>query len=399
MPAGSFFWLSMLLIVFGIVSLFFYGSDVKSFLAYQVEPIQLVGVFALLLCVNVVHELAHAVTLSAQGGRPRSMGFMIIYFMPAFYCDVSLSWALSNRRARFWVAAAGPITQASMGGIFSIIGWRFDVPFLATTGLLAYLQAMVNCYPFLKFDGYVALVAYREKPFLMQSALTTLSARLRGRLFGTSVSNQDENDGRLLLFGLCAWISVATCVIFASWYVISLFASIPLISGSLLLFLLGWFGVVCTSWVRGGLREARRQSVSTFRQWAATLGIIAVFTTLLALPVTRSEGAMWWRGPNGGMYLSAAALGASGIELGDSYQLHSNGFAPIYCGDAKVTSIDQGEAPLDYSFMVPMDLSVESTVGVLNPTARSQECNGGVATRSGETVPLIVSVMQTIFGR
>lgn len=42
-----------------------------------------------ILCVTACHEFAHGLTCKHFGGEVREMGFMLIYFQPAFYCNVS----------------------------------------------------------------------------------------------------------------------------------------------------------------------------------------------------------------------------------------------------------------------------------------------------------------------
>src|SRR5262249_54517591 len=42
--------------------------------------------------VSAVHEFGHALTLRFFGGRSGPVGFMLLYGIPCFYCDVSDAW-------------------------------------------------------------------------------------------------------------------------------------------------------------------------------------------------------------------------------------------------------------------------------------------------------------------
>ena len=64
------------------------------------EAVSLQGfVFVLVLVtvsgVTILHELAHALTCRHYGGRVTDMGFLLLYFMPCFYCNVSVSGSSS----------------------------------------------------------------------------------------------------------------------------------------------------------------------------------------------------------------------------------------------------------------------------------------------------------------
>src|SRR2546429_1157203 len=59
------------------------------------------------LAVILIHELGHAFTCKYFGGEVHELGFMLLYFQPAFYCNVSDAWSFPDRRARLWVTAGG----------------------------------------------------------------------------------------------------------------------------------------------------------------------------------------------------------------------------------------------------------------------------------------------------
>ena len=74
-------------------------------------------------CVTMMHEFAHGLTCRYFGGKVREVGFMLIYFMPALYCNVSDAWMFTERRQRIWVMAAGGYFQLIVWGMATVV-WR-----------------------------------------------------------------------------------------------------------------------------------------------------------------------------------------------------------------------------------------------------------------------------------
>jgi putative peptide zinc metalloprotease protein len=142
-------------------------------------------ILALLITV-AIHELAHGAVLAAHGGRPRRMGFMIFYLLPAFFCDVSDAWRLTPRD-RVRVALAGIVAQCTLGGIAALAslpaGGSLEQG-LIFYALLCYAYGAVNLLPFIKLDGYVALTAGLDIPHLRRKAMADFQAVFAQRLLG-----------------------------------------------------------------------------------------------------------------------------------------------------------------------------------------------------------------------
>src|SRR5262249_27563572 len=68
-----------------------------------------VGIFMLLsFLVVTAHEFGHGLTCKYFGGNVREIGFMLVYFQPALYCNVSDAWLFPEKSQRLWVGFAGP---------------------------------------------------------------------------------------------------------------------------------------------------------------------------------------------------------------------------------------------------------------------------------------------------
>jgi putative peptide zinc metalloprotease protein len=139
-----------------------------------------------LLAAVAVHELAHGAVLAAHGGRPRRFGVMIFYLLPAFFCDVSDAWRLAPR-VRVRVAMAGILAQCSVAGVAALISLAAGGDMqqgLLFFALLAYVYGLGNLLPFLKLDGYVALAAGLDVPYLRRKAMGDFHSWLAHLMFG-----------------------------------------------------------------------------------------------------------------------------------------------------------------------------------------------------------------------
>jgi len=140
------------------------------------------GVAAALIVTTAVHEFAHGLTLTACGRTPRRFGIMLFYFSPAAFCDVTDAWML-RRHERVAVASAGIIAQTCLGASCLFVAPAFDGDLAAGLtwyGTMTYLGAMANMLPFIKLDGYIALVGWLNHSNLRANSMRALRNRLAG---------------------------------------------------------------------------------------------------------------------------------------------------------------------------------------------------------------------------
>lgn len=142
-----------------------------------------------MLTVAVLHEFAHGLTCKYYGGEVRDIGFLLMYFQPAFYCNVSDAWLFTEKRKRLWVSFSGGFFQLFIWSL-SVLVWRITAT--DTTINLVALAVMVfsgiatlfNFNPLLKYDGYYLLSDYLEIPNLRQKAGRYWKGLLRRLLSG-----------------------------------------------------------------------------------------------------------------------------------------------------------------------------------------------------------------------
>jgi len=163
----------------------------------------LLGRFA----VVAVHETAHALTMASFGRRVEKAGLKLVVILPYAFVDTSEAW-FEPRRRRIAISAAGPVSDLSLGAIFSLAclalpgGTVRDICFqLAFAG---YVGAFFNLNPFIERDGYHMLVDWLREPGLRRRAREQFARRLAG----AGRSSDSPVLARYSLWGL-AWTVLA----------------------------------------------------------------------------------------------------------------------------------------------------------------------------------------------
>jgi putative peptide zinc metalloprotease protein len=145
--------------------------------------------FAGRLAVAAVHEAAHGLTMTSFGRRVGDAGIKLVLVFPYAFVDTSDAW-FEPRRRRMAVSAAGPVSDFSLGAVFSLLalvlpaGAERDVVF--QLALAAYIGGLFNLNPFLERDGYHVLVDLLGEPMLRRRAREDLRRRLSGQAGGAA---------------------------------------------------------------------------------------------------------------------------------------------------------------------------------------------------------------------
>ena len=132
-----------------------------------------------LAVVKVLHEFGHGLSCKKFGGECHEMGFMLLVFTPALYCNVSDSWLLPNKWHRAAIGAAGIYVEVTMASIATFLWWfsepgLFNYLCLSVMFICSVSTIMFNGNPLLRFDGYYILADLIEIPNLRQKATTIL---------------------------------------------------------------------------------------------------------------------------------------------------------------------------------------------------------------------------------
>ena len=223
------------------------------------QPVALVSAVAaggILVCVTILHELAHAGSLAVRDGTVGRMGVMLFYGTPALFCDVTDAWRLAPHD-RVRVALAGVRTHllaAALAAIVAVLvqgGPIHEVAFLIAAG--GAWMAVVNLFPLVKLDGYIALIGWLDTPHLRSRSIAEARDAFRYVVFGGE--RPAAVGSSRVLFGAASAIAGPALVLIVLLHYQSVVLSVASRPGAVLL------GVIYVGFVvfmiRGLARAAR----------------------------------------------------------------------------------------------------------------------------------------------
>src|SRR3984885_14646789 len=188
----------------------------------------------IMLAVGGIHEFAHGLTCKHYGGEVPQMGFILIYFTPAFYTDTTDILIFDTATPRQLTIFAGIWIELFICSIATIV-WSLTFPGSLTNDLayklllLSGIQgALVNLNPLIKADGYYALAqlvqidslredsfaylrAWAQKYFLFRKVELPAASRRQRRIF--------------LAFGIAAVVYSTTLLILVFRFVVNVCVS------------------------------------------------------------------------------------------------------------------------------------------------------------------------------
>ena len=283
------------------------------------------------LLTTAAHELAHGLVLRRYGGRVRRLGFMIMYGSPALFCDVSDSWRLPRakrvkvalagvRLHAFFAAAAGWLLLALPGAGLSIS------QAIGLVGLADLAMSVINLLPFVKFDGYVALVGWTDIPHLRTKAMRLAGAALGDIVFGQGGKQPaDELTGkRWIAFGIASAVTapVLVCLAVLDYGPVVLAVAGQVGAAAALIAMLALLFLPVRSLTSA--MAAQRRGVPLWRRLSGSLLVVVAVTGVLAsLHVPYRESGTF--DVSGGTAYLIVPGGGTRIPLGTTVQLQRAG--------------------------------------------------------------------------
>jgi putative peptide zinc metalloprotease protein len=222
----------------------------------------------------VIHELGHGYTCKHFGGQVHEIGAMLLYFEPAFYCNVNDAWTFPDLSARLWVTAAGSWIQLVVASLGAVVWWAAAPDTLVSHVALGAVliggltTVVMNANPLIPLDGYFALSDWLEVPNLRQRAFAHLGWLVRARVLRLELPMPpaDQREQRIfLIYSLVAAWYIASIVLLVAGTVYGwLDRALGLAGGALFAAGLWWMA-------RGAVRSAFRTLITAGREARARL--------------------------------------------------------------------------------------------------------------------------------
>ncbi|MBP5938309.1 daptide biosynthesis intramembrane metalloprotease [Streptomyces acidiscabies] len=331
------------------------------------EPISWPALLALLVvtyCGTMLHELSHGLVLSHYGGRPSRMGFMLFYLTPAFFCDVSDGWRLPRNRQRVRVALAGIATQsliAGLAGVSSVVVALAGGPmglrdFLLLLTVTNYVSGLFNTIPFVKLDGYLALMSHLDISHLRDRSITDARRLVARLLFGGRYERALPGVEWAPLFGLAcmAFPLYVVSMAFTLWG--SILESAGMVGAVLVSIALGYLSLRVYVGVAKLLAEARTAGSATWRRVTVSLaaaGAVAAALLGISVPYTVTGGFVGEQGRT--VLVATGTTDRDAISPGAEVKLLSGGVVlQKQLGTGTVSSGEFVQLSVPFSAFVPV---------------------------------------------
>ena len=164
--------------------------------------------------VKVIHEFGHGLSCKAFGGEVHEMGFLLLCFSPAMYCNVSDAWTLPSKWRRIIISFAGIYVELMIAAGATWIWWYtpswpdVNMMCLHLMVVCSVSTVMFNGNPLMRYDGYYVLADWIEIPNLRDRANRYLQNLAMEHCLGIEVQPEPYMElGRRILFLIFAVIS------------------------------------------------------------------------------------------------------------------------------------------------------------------------------------------------
>ncbi|MFC1475659.1 HlyD family efflux transporter periplasmic adaptor subunit [Candidatus Zixiibacteriota bacterium] len=189
----------------------------------RVESI--IGILAAIFVLATFHEFGHAVALKHYGGQVTEMGFLLLYFQPCVYCNLSDAYLLPGKGHKAKVMLAGLFVQLLVTAA-AVFLWRITAldtlinQFAFLVAAVSLAIALFNLNPLIKLDGYYLLAGLLNMPNLRARAFGYLKRRFVELSIGRRTEHSDDRHGRLFLwYGIIALIYSVFLLGFVGYHV------------------------------------------------------------------------------------------------------------------------------------------------------------------------------------
>ncbi|TET96673.1 MAG: HlyD family efflux transporter periplasmic adaptor subunit [Candidatus Zixiibacteriota bacterium] len=226
-PFHNRFWFAveLLVVVFGFGLLV---ANSRYFYIDLVEIFNIGSLLAVVLSIFIIvtlHEFAHVVVCRYYGGEVREMGFLLLYFQPCFYSDLSDAWLFKKKSHRLAVTWAGPYFQFVLMAL-AVFVWRVTIvgtfvnDVARIVAVVCWITVLFNFNPLIKLDGYYLLSDWVDIPNLRRKSFAYLGNLLKRKLLGWPIEPYLATKREKKIFLTYAILAVAYSAFLISYVLV-----------------------------------------------------------------------------------------------------------------------------------------------------------------------------------
>ena len=220
----GFFWSRWMMLVYAVLVVLalwaFYTryEEARSHFTGLLAPQNLLALWLIFIVEKVFHELGHGLTCKRFGGEVHEMGVLILVLTPCMYCNISDAWVQEKPSRKFWISAAGIVTELVIACVATLVWWA--TPSGGVVNSLAYRvmliaglsSVLVNGNPLMKWDGYYILSDILGMPNLRENSVRYSALAFRRYVLGMRVPGIvrfDREAAIKIVYGLLStgWIA------------------------------------------------------------------------------------------------------------------------------------------------------------------------------------------------
>ena len=262
-------------------------------------PADLLEFYILFGTMVFLHECAHGMTCKHFGGSVHKMGFMLMYLMPTFFCDITETWVYAGRWPRIAAMAAGIWIDLILCVPATIVWWAtptgmpvhdFAYKIMLLTGIVI---SLMQLNPLMKLDGYFIFSELIEIGDLMEASSAYFDSWVQRKIFRLPVEIVPVPRRRQLLYFIYALLSRLYSIFLLSFFVLFIYNILRSFSPEwafIPAMLLGY--LVFRSRTKGLMRLLRTSYLDHKERWKKHVGlapatVVAFVLVVLLVPMLR----------------------------------------------------------------------------------------------------------------
>lgn len=283
----GFFWVSLSVIVLATVLQFSHWREYADYLPETLRWETVVLAWVILFVVTMIHEFSHGLTCKHHGGEVHEIGFLMMFFIPCFYCNVSDAWLIKEKSKRVWVTLAGGYCDLCLWAL-AVVCWRVTLPGTFPNHVAWIIvticggRIFFNFNPLIKLDGYYIFSDLVDIPNLRQRSLDYVAGWLRWLLWGADRPEPTPRWAMMFGFGVVSWSFTLFYLCLAYYALYHLFLSkvgvVGILGVATLMYMI--FPVLFGPLFAGEVTKMWKYRPTRKIIWLSILGLVAAFMFL-----------------------------------------------------------------------------------------------------------------------